>query len=90
MIHFEQKANSKIKQFINSGQLPEGYHLRLARKGSVCESEFVFGFDKRNTLDELFEIEGISVLIPKADLMFLIGKEVFWQSEGDEGFFGLK
>ena len=90
MIHFEQKAKLKIEQFIKSGSLPDGYHLRIARKGSICESEFIFGFDRKNSGDELYQIESISVLIPKADLMFLIGKEIFWQTEADEGFFGLK
>src|SRR5437868_14982715 len=72
------RAIEEVKTILTSKNIPEGYHLRVGIKGSGgCSGvDFVLGFDKTNGKDDIFEIDGISVLMEKGHALYLAGKEI--------------
>lgn len=58
----------------------EAPYLRIGIKGGGCSGmSFMLGFDARHEDDDLFDIDGIPVIIKKAHGMYLVGMEVDYQ-----------
>jgi len=52
-------------------------YLRIGVKGGGCSGlSYVLGFDKQEADDEMYDIEGISVLMKAAHGIYLFGMEV--------------
>ena len=69
--------------------IPEGYGLRVGvRGGKGCFGvDYYVGFDQASDQDLSYEIEGIPVLIKKAEMLFLVGVEMdFYEGADARGF----
>ncbi len=72
-------AVEAIKNILIEQDIPDGYGLRVGVKGGGCSGfSYVLGFDERTEKDDVFEIEGINVLIEKVHFMYLAGMEIDW------------
>jgi iron-sulfur cluster assembly accessory protein len=72
-------AATEIKKLV---QLQENQNkfLRIGVKGGGCSGlSYVLGFDEKQDADELFEIEGIPVIINSAHGIYLMGMQIDWQ-----------
>ncbi len=87
MISFSEIARVEILKSLNSSQIPAGYALRVGLKGGACAGTYLLGLDKPMENDELYEVEGVKVLIDKRHLMYLIGVQIdYTQTEEGMGF----
>lgn len=60
-------------------QVPADYGLRVGVKGGGCSGfSYVLGFDEPKDNDDIFEIDGIKVLMQKAHAIYLLGMEIDW------------
>lgn len=84
MVNFTEIARVEILKTLHSPQIPEGYALRVGLKGGACSATYLLGLDKANENDELYEVEGVKVLIDKRHLMYLIGVKIDY-AETDSG-----
>ncbi|HRK72738.1 MAG TPA: iron-sulfur cluster assembly accessory protein [Rhodothermales bacterium] len=76
-IRITTKAAEEIRKILVTKQIPEGYALRVGVKGGGCSGmSYVLGFDKKKEFDQLFEIEGIQVLMDKRHGLYLIDTTV--------------
>ena len=58
--------------------------LRVGVKGGGCSGmAYMLGFDARMEDDDLFEVDGIPVIMKKAHGMYLMGMEIDYQ-QGEE------
>ena len=74
---FTEKAISEIKHIFQQKKVPEEYLLRVTSSGNGCSGvDFKIGFDKVNSDDETYQLDGFKVAISKKDFMFLIGVKV--------------
>src|SRR5690606_2642910 len=81
-IEITEKAKEEIKNILAFKNIPTDYHLRVGVKGGGCGGmAYSLGFDKPKEGDQQFEIDGISVLLEKKQVMFLMGMKV----DFDEG-----
>lgn len=70
-------ALEELKHLLTHGNLPADHALRVGVKGGGCSGySYMLGFDKAQPGDELFEIEGIRVLMHPAHGMYLAGMEI--------------
>jgi len=70
-------AVAEIKHLVYEKEVPEGHTLRIGVKGGGCSGfTYVLGFDAVEEADSIFEIEGISIAINKAQLLYLAGMEI--------------
>jgi len=91
MIVFTEIAKEEITRTLNSPQMPEGYALRVGIKGGACSANYLLGLDKASESDEIFEVEGVKVVIDRKHLMYLIGIKIdYTQTEAGMGFVILK
>ena len=86
-ITMTQSAADRVKDFLaNRGK---GIGLRLAVKTNGCSGmAYVMEFvDDVNQEDEVFEMNGVKVIIDKKSLVYIDGTEVDYAKEGlNEGF----
>jgi iron-sulfur cluster assembly protein len=91
MIVFTEIAKEEISKTLNSPQIPDGYALRVGIKGGACSANYLLGLDKATEQDEVYEIEGVKVVIDRKHLMYLIGIQIdYTQTEAGMGFVILK
>lgn len=56
-------------------------YLRIGVKGGGCSGlSYVLGFDEKMADDEVYEIEGIPVVMKKAHGLYLMGMEIDFQN----------
>ncbi|NJN24733.1 MAG: iron-sulfur cluster assembly accessory protein [Cyclobacteriaceae bacterium] len=82
-------CNGKIRQIREKKQIDTKYALRLGIKPAGCGvASYLIGFDTIGLKDELFELEGLQIVVEKAQLMYVAGKTVDWVTDidGEQGF----
>lgn len=83
-------AAAAIRQVMNSEAVPSEYFLRVGVKGGgpACASvSYLLGFDSKREADLVYEVDGILVVIDRAQSMYVLGMEIDWhEDENQKGF----
>lgn len=76
-ITLTDKAAEKIGELL-SGQTDGGEQaLRVAVRGGGCSGfQYALAFDKPKADDNVFEVDGVSVIVDKVSMQFVFGSEV--------------
>ena len=70
-------AIAEVKRLMGESGFDQGTSLRLGVKGGGCSGmSYILGFDKPENDDEVFEIDGVTVLMKNAHGIYLYGMEV--------------
>ncbi len=70
-------AVAEVKRLMNEPGFDASQYLRIGVKGGGCSGlSYVLGFDVKEGDDELFEIEGVPVIVKSAHGIYLFGMEV--------------
>ncbi|MFN4254087.1 MAG: HesB/IscA family protein [Saprospiraceae bacterium] len=87
-VSLTQGAVAQLNTIRQQENIPGDYCLRVGVKGGGCSGfTYVLGFDERQPNDDLFEIEGLKVVMNKAHAIYLLGMEVdFVQGLANRGF----
>lgn len=76
-ILFTPSALEEIKRLLQTQADAEHPYLRVGVKGGGCSGlSYVLGFDKKEDDDEVYEIEGITVLMKPAHKLYLVNMQV--------------
>lgn len=76
-VRLTSDAISEVKRLMNEPGFDSGHVLRIGVKGGGCSGlSYLLGFDQQEADDELFEIEGIPVVMKNAHGIYLYGMEV--------------
>lgn len=71
------RAAEEVKTIMSGKNIGSEYALRLGVKGGGCSGmSYLLGFDTQKETDELFEINGVPVLVDKRHAMYIHGMEV--------------
>jgi iron-sulfur cluster assembly protein len=81
-------AVSQLNLIRQQENVPADYFLRVGVKGGGCSGfSYVLGFDKAQDSDDIYEINGIKVVMNKAHAIYLLGMEVdFHNGLDNRGF----
>ena len=72
-------AIEALQRIRNEQNIAPEHGLRVGVKGGGCAGfSYILGFDAPKDNDEVFEIEGLKVLIQKAHMLYLMGMEIDW------------
>lgn len=88
-VKLSDKAVEMVKSIMQRKGIPEDYSLRIGiRGGAGCLGvNYMLGFDKAKKNDQVYDLDGIPILIEKKDIMFLLGMTVDWvTNDGQSGF----
>jgi len=70
-------AAAKVKELLASQEDASDQALRVAVRGGGCSGfQYALAFDKRRDDDHVFEYNGVSVVVDKAGMQFVLGSEV--------------
>ena len=72
-------AISQLLRIKAEQNVPDDHGLRVGVKGGGCSGfSYILGFDLQKEHDQVFEIEGIKVLMEKSHGIYLLGMEIDW------------
>jgi iron-sulfur cluster assembly protein len=83
-----QGAINEIKRIISDKNIPSDYSLRVGVKGGGCSGlSYILGFDLQKENDNLYNFEGINIVMEKSHGMYLVGMEIdFVEGLNNKGF----
>jgi len=68
---------TEIKRLMNEPGFDQNQYLRIGVKGGGCSGmSYVLGFDVREEDDDIYDIEGIPVIMKKSHGIYLYGMQV--------------
>lgn len=87
-ITLTQGAVEQLNQIRATEKIPADYALRIGVKGGGCSGfSYILGFDTQKEADDLYEINGLRVLMQKAHAIYLLGMEIdFVNGLNNRGF----
>lgn len=87
-IQLTEGAIKEVKHLLNELNVPEGHGLRLGVKGGGCSGySYILGFDQAKETDNIFNVEGVIVMIDKSQEIYLYGTVLdFKQGLENRGF----
>ncbi|MEM6967220.1 MAG: iron-sulfur cluster assembly accessory protein [Bacteroidota bacterium] len=72
-------AVKQLKRIQVEQGLSDEQGLRVGVKGGGCSGfSYILGFDKQTEKDDVFEINGMKVLMEKSHAIYLLGIEIDW------------
>ncbi len=76
-ITLSDKAVEKIGELLGSQADGAEQALRVAVRGGGCSGfQYALAFDKAKEDDNVFEVDGVSVVVDKVSMQFVFGSEV--------------
>jgi iron-sulfur cluster assembly protein len=73
-------AIKELQRLMNAPEYEAGAFLRIGVKGGGCSGmSYLLGFDKQEVDDEVYEIEGVKVLMKKTHSIYLYGMQVNYE-----------
>ncbi|WP_242927761.1 HesB/IscA family protein [Pontibacter vulgaris] len=79
-ITLTEKALAEVKNIMQEKNVPAEYGLRIGVQGGGCSGmSYLLGFDKAKEADEVYNVEGISLIMDKKHAMYVLGMEVDFQ-----------
>jgi iron-sulfur cluster assembly protein len=80
-VGFTPSALEELQRLYTDLKQDEETVLRIGVKGGGCSGlSYLLAFDKRESDDNEYEIEGIPVVMKKAQVMYVLGMEVDWET----------
>lgn len=76
-IALTKSALEQVNQIKLQEDIPADYGLRVGVKGGGCSGfSYVLGFDFPQENDEIFDLDGLQLIVNKAHSIYLLGMEV--------------
>lgn len=72
-------ALTQLRKIKQDQQIADDYGLRIGVKGGGCSGfQYILGFDVQKDKDDIYELDGLKVLMEKTHGIYLIGMEIDW------------
>ncbi len=86
-IRITAEAQEQIRNTFATQKIPIDYGLRVGVRGGGCGTSWLLGFDTPGPSDEVYNVEGVRVIIDKKHLLYVLGVQVgFEMGEAGHGF----
>jgi iron-sulfur cluster assembly protein len=80
-IGFTASALSELHRLQDNLELKDDAVLRIGVKGGGCSGmSYLLAFDKKEEGDNMYDLDGIPVVMNKAHVMYVIGMEIDWEN----------
>ena len=78
-VQISESALKQLRRIKVEQGLDDSHGLRIGVKGGGCSGfTYVLGFDVAKEKDDLYELDGMKVLMEKAHGIYLIGMQIDW------------
>jgi iron-sulfur cluster assembly accessory protein len=80
-VKLTESAVAEVKRLMNEPGFEQGQYLRIGVKGGGCSGmTYILGFDVKEADDDIYDIEGVPVIMKAAHGIYLLGIEIDFQS----------
>jgi len=78
-ISLTEGAIQQLQRIRQEQGVPDDHGLRIGVKGGGCSGfSYILGFDLQKANDEIYDINGVRVLMEKSHALYLLGMEIDW------------
>lgn len=81
-VFVRSEARQQILDTLLANKIPDEYGLRVGVRGGGCGSSWLLGFDLPGPSDEVYNVEGVRVIIDRKHLLYVLGVEIGYESGG--------
>lgn len=86
-IRLKPEARNQILDTFNLQKIPAEYGLRVGIRGGGCGSSWLLGFDVPGPSDEVYNVEGVRIIIDRKHLLYVLGAAIGYETtEAGRGF----
>jgi len=79
-VSFTEGAMFELHKLRANLDINESPYLRIGVNGGGCSGlNYLLAFDKKDEKDNVYDLEGIEVVINKAHVMYILGMEIDWE-----------
>ncbi|WP_375437059.1 HesB/IscA family protein [uncultured Hymenobacter sp.] len=79
-INLTPRALEEVRIILREKNVPTEYGLRVGVQGGGCSGmSYLLGFDKAKEQDEIFDLDGVLLIMDKKHAMYVMGMEVDFQ-----------
>ncbi|MGN6569159.1 MAG: HesB/IscA family protein [Flavipsychrobacter sp.] len=76
-VKFTLATVAEIKRLMSEPGFEQNQYLRVGVKGGGCSGmSYILGFDRKEDDDDVYDIEGIPVIMKKSHGIYLLGMQV--------------
>ena len=72
-VHVLPEARQQIVDTLLANKIPAEYGLRVGVRGGGCGASWLLGFDLPGPADEVYNVEGVLVIIDRKHLLYVLG-----------------
>jgi iron-sulfur cluster assembly protein len=83
-VHISDRARLEIMDTLIANKIPGTYGLRVGLRGGACSATYLLGFDTETSFDQVYEVDGVRVIIDRRHLMYVLGANIDYE-EGEHG-----
>ena len=74
------KALEEVKKILTEKNVSAEYGLRVGVQGGGCSGlSYLLGFDKKKEADEVYEQNGVKIIMDKKHAMYVMGMQIDFQ-----------
>lgn len=78
-VQITDTALTQLRRIMEEQNIGDNYGLRIGVKGGGCSGfQYILGFDEAKDKDDIYDLDGMKVLMEKSHGIYLIGMEVDW------------
>lgn len=81
-VHVRPEARQQILSTLAANKIPGEYGLRVGVRGGGCGASWLLGFDLPSSADEVYNVEGVRVIIDRKHLLYVLGAEIGYEPGG--------
>lgn len=79
-IQLTPRALEEVKKILTEKNVSPEYGLRVGVQGGGCSGlSYLLGFDKKKDADEVYEQDGVKIVMDKKHAMYVLGMQIDFQ-----------